>query len=184
VLVEGLEGDREGMSEPQPPGDGFGATLDEAIHKAVSRMRRSTDEMGAALASTSITAGENLHLDPHMANAVLDRAQDLLNKLTNVKADADSLKMLTPAAADMVSTSYNKKLTTTGDFVEGVNPFSGGGAFDAGAEQLNATIAYLTAYVTKLNEALGKTQATEQHNGEIVTKAGQSHEQKPGGLAG
>ena len=182
--MEGLEGTRDGMSDPQPPDEGLSATLDDTMRKAVARVHRATDEMGAALASSSITPGENLRLEPEMANAVLTRAQDLLYKLRSVQSDSDALRHVKPAAADRVSTRDNKKLTTTGDFASAVAPSVEAGAFDAGVSQLDAAISYLETYIDKLNEALGKTQATDTHHGEVLTKAGQPQEQKPGGMVG
>jgi hypothetical protein len=169
------------MTEPQPPR----GAIDGSAGPVGSGFQRMLDEMGASLASSGITPGEDIRLEPEMANAVLSRAHDLLTKLLRVQSTAQTLQQVTPAAADVVSTGYNKKLTTAGEWVTGVNPFSGGGAFDAGANQIDGAVEYLNAYIEKLNEALGKTQGADQHNGEVLTKTAQpQQEQKPGGMVG
>jgi hypothetical protein len=169
------------MTEPQPPG----GAIDDGAGPLGSRFQRMLDEMGASLASSGITPGEDIRLEPEMANAILTRATELLDKLRSVQSDSDVLRRVKPAAADMVSTDYNKKLTTFGEFVANVNPFAGAGAFDAGVSQLDGAITYLKSYVDKLNEALGKTQGADQHNEEVLTKAAQpQQEQKPGGMVG
>ncbi|WP_410576133.1 hypothetical protein [Amycolatopsis sp. lyj-108] len=167
----------------EPPGEGIGDKLGDAWRQVGANMTSMADDIGASFAASSITPGENIRLEPEMANAVLGRAQDLMTKLLRVQSTAQTLQQVTPAAEDLVSTAYNRKLTN-GGYVSTYSPFGAGAAFDAGASQLNDAVEYLAAYIDKLNLALGKTKSTDAHNGEVLEKTGQPQEQKPGGMVG
>ncbi|MGW4521069.1 hypothetical protein [Amycolatopsis sp. NPDC004378] len=135
------------------------------VHKA--RLKGATDALSAATRS-----GEDIALDKDAAHAVLAKAEEILDRLTDQKSRAMALQQMKPPSDDMASQAYNKLATNgaTPGFFEALSPFAR--AFDNGVSEIDGQVKYLKTFIKSLRKALGLTVADDEDAATTVGKAG------------
>lgn len=127
----------------------------------------------AAALAESTRSGEDIALDKEAAYAVLGKAQGILDALTDHASKVLGLQQMSPPSPDMASEMYNKVATKgeSASFFDEVTYVSSR-AFDAGAEEINAQVKYLTDFIAALSRALGITVANDADLATTAQEAG------------
>ncbi|MBE8519374.1 hypothetical protein ILP97_17980 [Amycolatopsis sp. H6(2020)] len=119
-------------------------------------------------ARASGSSGAGFSLSPAEAQAILAQADEVLDRLEQLKRDTGRLKQVAPAAGDPASVAYNSRLA------------SGQGVFDAASQHVKAEVDYLGELITKIKAGLRVLGGHEAEAARDIGKAGVPS----GGLAG
>ncbi|MEC3977184.1 hypothetical protein [Amycolatopsis sp. H20-H5] len=104
-------------------------------------------------------------LDRGEAEAMVEKVDNIIRDLEDLRGQAGILKKVTPPAEDPASVAYNAGLVSTDSGAMY--------AFDCGADHIEVEIQYLTELSNRLNAALGRT-VTQNHEAAVdISKAGQ-----------
>ncbi len=121
---------------------------------------------GDAQANTLSSAG--FSLSPVEARAVLAQADEVLDRLEQLRRQTERLEQITPAAGDPASVAYNSRLA------------SGQGVFDAASQHVKAEVAYLAELIAKIKTGLRVLSGHEAEAARDIGRAGTPS----GGIAG
>ncbi|MFI7120734.1 hypothetical protein [Amycolatopsis sp. NPDC049868] len=155
VLRARREGIRAAVTQPDgqiSPWTGVDFAIAEPGH---------TYEETVDYGATSLEAAAGYTLDPAEARDMLKQAALALEKLTELKHQAEVLKSVRPPAPDPASTTYNARLTN-----------GSGGVFDYGLVQIDKEIAYLNELKNKIKEAFAKINGREATAEDEIRKVG------------